>query len=877
MSKNNRFTAKEIEKLKAEYVQKPIIRKVRKKDGTVVKKKLPLMFSPASWKQDQFKKSRADIVIYGGSLGGGKALRHGTKVLTIKGWVPIEDIKIGDKVYTPTEGYQEVTGVFPQGVVDIYKVETQDGSTVETCGEHLWEIRQSGTKKSKIVNTLEIKKIIEKEKVKKGTKNWPLIPLSGEVDFKKEVVLPLHPYVLGVMLGDGAMSGLSTCLSTSDDYIKSRFEELGFPLTKLTHGKYDYYVKGLQKETRDLEVRKTSYYKEIPSLYLEASIDERYELLKGLMDADGYVSKEGKCYFTTVSEKMVDQVAYLVRSLGGTATKTSKVPTYHHKGEKKEGVKAYTLFIRHPNKTKIVSLPRKLERLKKDKLVSNRIKSVEYTCKDEATCISISGSRKLFVIDNFIVTHNTHNALVKLLMGVNDKNFVAMIIRKQMNVMTRVGGIVGEAKKLYKLYSPKVKYNNTKNFFTFPSGAQIGFTQVSTDADAEGLRGAQWSMVLCDESTELDESHVFQIQSRIRSDAVDSDAPRQLILTCNPNPDSYLRKWVDWWLIPEGQENAGRPDPEKECAIRYFIRRDGVMYWADTEEELNEMFPPENDQDKPVSVQFIAATIYDNPPLIKNNPKYLANLKSLPKVKQERDLYGNWNIREEGSCYWKSQWCKELTTYPARMEFEEIVRAYDFACTLPNASNRDPDYFASVKVGRLKDKKGYVILDVFRTRIQSGEWMQTIISAAENDEQGTLILIPQEPSVQAKDNVRRMIFDISREGFRARAVSTSKKKLERFKTFADLSQNGFVMYMRDCGNSYDHINGEKKHVSVNNNDFWISELESFDGTGKKGHDDIADCCSDAFIHLGLKRRFESGILSGLQGMNLGSTSSLLKI
>src|SRR5690606_13236161 len=108
---NNRYTVDQIELLKKEYVQKPRVLKKKTKDGRVLKKKLPLHFSPSSWKQDQFAKSTADIVIYGGSLGSGKALQHGMKVLTLRGWINIEDIKVGDKVYTPTEGYQEVTGV----------------------------------------------------------------------------------------------------------------------------------------------------------------------------------------------------------------------------------------------------------------------------------------------------------------------------------------------------------------------------------------------------------------------------------------------------------------------------------------------------------------------------------------------------------------------------------------------------------------------------------------------------------------------------------------------------------------------------------------------------------------------------------------------
>lgn len=640
VNKNNRYTAKEIEKLKKDFVPKQLVLK-KKKNGKVFQKKLPMKFSPASWKQDQFKKCTSDIVIYGGSLGGGKALKHGSKVLTKEGWKNIEDMRVGDLVFTPTEGFQEVTGVYPQGVVDIYKVTTQDGSSVETCGEHLWEVRKSGTTKTFIANTLEIDEILKEESLKSGAKNWPLIPLCGEVEFP-EKDLPLHPYVLGMMLGDGHMSGCGSVLTTSDQFVVDKINSLGFDTTPLKCDKYGYYVRGLRPVTKLLDIKKTCYDKSIPEIYLNCSISQRYELLQGLMDADGYVSSDGKCYFTSVSELMVDQIAYLIRSLGGTATKTSKIPTYTHQGEKRNGVRAYTLFIRHPQKHKLVSLPRKLERIKPNKVVSNRIKSIESSGRDFATCIAISGERKLFITDNFIVTHNTHNGLVKLLMGVSDPNFRAMIIRKQMNVMTRSGGIVDEAKKLYKEYNEKVRFNNTKNVFRWPAGAEIAFTQVATDEDAEGLRGAQWSMVLCDESTELEESHVFQIQSRIRSDAVQTNAPRQLILTCNPNPDSYLRQWVDWWLIPEGKENAGRPDPEKECATRYFVRIDGTMHWSDDPEELIERFPSEDEDNptKPVSVTFIAASIFDNPPLLKNNPNYLSNLRSLPKVKQERDLYG---------------------------------------------------------------------------------------------------------------------------------------------------------------------------------------------------------------------------------------------
>ena len=100
-------------------------------------------FQPASKKQWQLLQSDAQIVVYGGSMGAGKALRHGTPVLTKSGWKNIEDLKVGDLVWTPTERWQSITGVFPQGEVDIYRLHFNDRVSVDTCGEHLWEVMDS--------------------------------------------------------------------------------------------------------------------------------------------------------------------------------------------------------------------------------------------------------------------------------------------------------------------------------------------------------------------------------------------------------------------------------------------------------------------------------------------------------------------------------------------------------------------------------------------------------------------------------------------------------------------------------------------------------------------------------------------------------------
>jgi Terminase-like family. len=154
---------------------------------------------------------------------------------------------------------------------------------------------------------------------------------------------------------------------------------------------------------------------------------------------------------------------------------------------------------------------------------------------------------------------------------------------------------------------------------------------------------------MLDESTQFSEENVLVILSRLRTQA---KMKPSLWLTCNPSPTSFIRRWIDWWIIPQGEENAGRPDPERDGKIRWFIRDSNEMIWADTREELLEKYgnrdlngnliPDESEHQhcRPLSLQFISATIFDNPPLLRANPGYLANLQGLKRVKRERDLYG---------------------------------------------------------------------------------------------------------------------------------------------------------------------------------------------------------------------------------------------
>lgn len=449
--------------------------------------------------------------------------------------------------------------------------------------------------------------------------------------------------------------------------------------------------------------------------------------------------------------------------------------------------------------------------------------------------------------------------LLKHLRWVDDPFYRGIVIRRTSSTLMKSGFLFDEAKYLYRAFDPDVKVNHKAQKFIFPSGAEIVFTHLESDKDAEGMRGGQFSFALLDEATELQEDHVLMILSRLRTKA---KMVPQMALTCNPNPDCFLRKWVEWWLYPEGHELEGRPDPEKTNKLRWFIRIDNELIWADSREELLERY---GDDVLPLSMTFIGANIYDNPPLIKANPQYLANLQGLKRVRKERDLYGNWNVREENSGFWRAGWCTEIDCAPAKNEIRKRVRAWDIAGTKKSETNTNPDYTASVLMSLYKDGR-YVIEDVFRFRGTYHEVYKKIAETAKSDGTDVQVLIPQDAGAAGLSAVNNLQQYLAENGVAAKKVKTSKSKLDRFKPFAAASEAGAVDIVKKCGT-------DLENKIYNDNSFWYSELEGFIDKNRNQKDDVWDCCSDCFTFLATSKKIPN-FLSGLKSVNLTTPNPL---
>lgn len=358
-------------------------------------------------------------VLFSGSAGTGKAQPLSSLIKIPGSWKKMGDIEIGDIVTSWDGKPSKVTGIFPQGEKEVFKVTFKDNRSTIVENEHLWNSYKKDDKRWKIRNTKELQRILSL----KSSKIY--IPLCKSEDIE-DIELPINPWLLGYILGNGGISSKKVMISTSDsfivDKIKNIVESIGLQLKHICENDYR-----IVSHDRNNTIMKNlinlglfgcnAYSKFIPQIYLNSSTEQRMELLKGLMDSDGTCDKSGSIRYSTSSVKLSEDFQYLVRSLGGIAKISKKYPTYTYKGIKKEGKVNYNINIRIRNPYDCFSLDRKRNRTSNNgqycknlKLEITKIESIGF---EETQCIMIDHPDHLYITDDFVVTHNT--TLAKIL------------------------------------------------------------------------------------------------------------------------------------------------------------------------------------------------------------------------------------------------------------------------------------------------------------------------------------------------------------------------------------------------------------------------------------------------------------------------------
>jgi len=409
------------------------------------------------------------------------------KILTPTGWTTMGEINVGDYVIARDGKPTKVTAVFPKGKKLVYKITTTENTSTECCEDHLWVTKTFEDKKrGRVGSTKTTKQIIETLFDSKGKINH-YIPRNEAVEFNKNN-LPIPPYTLGVILGDGSISN-SIAFSNIDneliEKVRTEVSELGCYLTNHnisytisnsprnnkparrvlvtnTNSKNvdEYYSIGDALQVINQPRSKIKYYCEnkkiidgikyefipsenrwenkiknslfqlglektksntkfIPDLYKFSSIEDRIELLRGLMDTDGTVKeKTGEASYTTTSKQLALDVIELVKSLGGRSNirernrigKTSNI--VDRNGKLKvitSKLISYDFTISLPNHINPFYISRKAKRFSCNYMHHIGIKSIEPIYEKEVQCIQVDNSENLYITDDYIVTHNSHD------------------------------------------------------------------------------------------------------------------------------------------------------------------------------------------------------------------------------------------------------------------------------------------------------------------------------------------------------------------------------------------------------------------------------------------------------------------------------------
>lgn len=322
----------------------------------------------------------SNFAILTASRGYGKCQDLESSVLTPKGFVKFKYLNAGDEVITPKGSITKIIEIFDHKKVNFYKITFEDGRSIKACEDHLWNVKGCEFDSNwHTKTTKEIKKFLDVNNLNSHSRNI-VIPLVENIFVNKPVDLPIDPYVFGFYLGN--KDRLSNQI-ISKSFFKSCFKDI-------------------------TQYHKKSFEKYIPDLYLNLPREQTLNLIQGFLDSNGVVSNEGYITFDTHSRTIAKQLQTLMWKLGAIC----KLSSF-------EQSSTYKLKIYYDNLSELFKCSSKLLKVKsiENKFTKTQglsIKSIEPISPQAGRCISIADNDRLYVTDNYVVTHNTFCAALYL-------------------------------------------------------------------------------------------------------------------------------------------------------------------------------------------------------------------------------------------------------------------------------------------------------------------------------------------------------------------------------------------------------------------------------------------------------------------------------
>lgn len=428
--------------------------------------------------------------------------------------------------------------------------------------------------------------------------------------------------------------------------------------------------------------------------------------------------------------------------------------------------------------------------------------------------------------------------LIEPLRHVSNPNFGAVIFRRTSPQITNEGGLWDESAKLYPHFRAVPKQND--HSWRFPSKAVVSFGHLQHDKNVHAWQGSQICLLGFDELTHFSQSQFFYMLSRNRSMCGVQPYVRA---TTNPDSTSWVRRFIDWWIDAE----TGFPIPERAGVLRYFVRINNELEWADSPKELARRFPALAEKmgdGFAKSVTFIPSTVYDNKHLLDADPSYLANLLALPLVEREQLLGGNWNVKREAGKFFNRAWFDVVSELPATAGQRVIdVRFWDFAATERKIASDDPDFTAGVLIRHYPSLNLFYVLDCIAVQANPAETDRLFFQVAsldaersKRDKTRLKIRWEIEGGASGKRDSHRLTTQLA--GLDAKGIRDTRDKFARARALA--------------------VQAEAGNVKVLNREWTEAFLNHLHGQPDLIHDDIMDGASGAF----------NACLSAISGQNV---------
>lgn len=510
--------------------------------------------------------------LFGGAAGGSKILDNQGVILTPHGWKKGIDLKVGDLVNHPDGTVQRIIAIKPEIYVDKWTVYFSDGTSTDVGKEHLWQAwkgrkgrkinnqRLFGEQTAEVIETSELKEWLDRGYA-------PQIPVCKPQKFNRTTKEKnrIDPYLLGVLLGNGHISA---------KHINITFSEEDMPHLKEQIGEHEITYKGktasfigekkkwlIKKLTLHNLIGKKSIDKFIPEVYKWASVEDRFAIVQGLMDTDGTSAKDkNACYYTSISKQLAEDVAFIIRSLGGIVTISEKKAGYKGKnGNYIQCNNAFELYIRIKNPNSLFRLKRKQHGLFGKNLVQKRVVDVKITGKIRGRCITVSNPNGLYITNDFIVTHNSWTGCVWIMfMAICYPNTKYFIARNELkDILDSVKVTFDKVARTYGFTD--YKFNAVKNFILLGNGSHINFIELKykpSDPMFEDVGSTEYTAGWIEEVGEINETGAAVISSRVGRHLNNRDEKGKIrkeplkgivLYTANPKQNWAKRDFYDKW------------------------------------------------------------------------------------------------------------------------------------------------------------------------------------------------------------------------------------------------------------------------------------------------------------------------------------------